>query len=191
MLLRGARRRRFAGYIVFDSFTRADSAVSLGTSDTGHAWTAHVGTWGVSSNKAYCPTASGVAQNLATVQTNISTATVQAIVSGTWATGQPWLLFRYTDTSNYMLISAQTANTVEIFKNVAGAFTQIGTGAYTWGASQLVSVAYAGTSISVSVDGVVKATANDAANQSATRAGIGGSVSLDNTARFDNFTVSG
>lgn len=36
-----------------DTFTRADSAVSMGTADVGGAWTSGRGTWGIQSNKAY------------------------------------------------------------------------------------------------------------------------------------------
>lgn len=40
--------------VVSDSFTRANSAVSMGTADTGQTWLANDGTWGITSNRAYC-----------------------------------------------------------------------------------------------------------------------------------------
>lgn len=39
-----------------DTFTRVDSAVSLGTADVGGAWTAGRGTWGIQTNQAYMAT---------------------------------------------------------------------------------------------------------------------------------------
>ena len=41
--------------VASDTFTRANSAVTLGSTEVGAlAWTANVGTWGISSNQAYC-----------------------------------------------------------------------------------------------------------------------------------------
>lgn len=179
--------------IALDAFTRADSAVSLGTADIGGAWTANVGTWGISSNKAYCPTPDGVATQVATLSTGVPNATVSATFTGTGigtGTAMPWLIFRFVDTSNYLLVSAQSATTIEIFKKIAGSFTQIGTAAHVWASGQRVMVTFNGSSIVTFVDGVQRATASDSALSTATRHGIGGTTTLDASVRFDDFLVT-
>lgn len=65
---------------VTDDFNRADSAVSLGTSTSGHAWTADLGTWGISSNTAYCPTLSG-GTGRATVNYGARDCTLEVTIS--------------------------------------------------------------------------------------------------------------
>lgn len=179
--------------IVSDEFTRADSAVTLGSAETGQAWTAHVGTAGISSNKAYVPTPNAVSPQLATVPAGNANGIVQAVLSGTGlggGTAQPWLVFRFVDTSNYLLVSAQSPTTIEIFKCDTGSFTQIGTGAYTWGSSQTVVVSFAGPDIQVAVDGVGRASASNVFSLTATRHGLGGCANLDSTVRYDSFRVA-
>lgn len=45
--------------LLSDTFNRADSALTLGNAETGQAWTAEVGTWGVSSGQAYSASDAG------------------------------------------------------------------------------------------------------------------------------------
>lgn len=45
---------------VTDDFNRADSTTTLNTASDGiHTWNAQVGTWGINTNRGYCPTLSG------------------------------------------------------------------------------------------------------------------------------------
>lgn len=189
----GRRHRGGLSVIAADTFTRANSAVTLGSAETGGAWTAHVGTWGISTNKAYCPTPDGVATQVATLAAGVPNATVTCTFTGTGigtGTAMPWLVFRFVDTSNYLLVAAQTATTIEIFKKVANVFTQIGTAAHVWASGQRVSVTFNGSAISTTVDGVPRATASDAALSTATRHGIGGTTTLDASVRFDDFLIT-
>src|SRR5436853_7315699 len=76
------RRRRSGGgvqTIVSDTFTRADNAASLGVADTGQAWTSLGGTWGISGNQAYCPTAA--LNPLAVVDSGKADCSVQATLT--------------------------------------------------------------------------------------------------------------
>ena len=104
-----------------DTFTRADSTTTLGTAETGGAWTAHVGTWGISSNQAYCPTSAGL--NIATVDTGYSDGFVTVTVTGVSAAGQR-LVFRLSDSSNYWDLQAVTGSCL-LQKYVAGSLTNV------------------------------------------------------------------
>lgn len=68
------------GEIVRDRFNRADSAVALGSAETGQAWTANTGTWGISSNRAY--SASDAEGDLATLDSGLVDGKFESIVNG-------------------------------------------------------------------------------------------------------------
>lgn len=175
-----------AATIASDSFTRADSAVALGTSDSGHLWTAHTGTWGISGNKGYLVTDSG-SNNLATLDSTKADCTVAVTLSGTFNGGA--LTFRFVDTSNFFIAYAD-GNNVTVYQNVATSFTLIGTTAYIWSAGDVLSVTLSGQNIDAKVNGVSKVTGTSAAHTSATRHGLFTSPSPDPSARWDNFLVT-
>lgn len=66
---------------VHDGFNRADSASVLGTADSGQPWVAHVGTWGVTGNGAYCSN-HGAGAARASIDAAMGNAYGQADMSG-------------------------------------------------------------------------------------------------------------
>jgi len=89
--------------MVSDTFTRANDSSHLGSADTGQAWTAQLGTWGIASNTAYCSdgystgnggsaTVDGGA-GVREVQVEISTKPQNSCYIG--------LVMRYSDSNNY------------------------------------------------------------------------------------------
>lgn len=188
---RGAATAAGTTVVATDTVTRADSAASAGDTETGgFTWNARLGTWGVSSNKLYCPTPDGGGIQLLTIPAGISDGSVEAVFSGgTLGTDKPWLVFRLSDTSNYLLCSAQSTTTIEIYKVVAGAFTQLATGAYSWVGGEKVRVAFSGATLTAYVDDVQKASGSDAFNSSATNVGLGAGTNSP-TLRYDNINVT-
>lgn len=117
---------------VTDTYDRADSATTLGSAQTGQAWTASRGTWGITGNAAYSVT--GVDDDLATIETtntnHRATATIP-VPAGVGA-ASPGLIARFVDTNNHYLatlafLSGGTAPLVKLFKKVGGGYTQLGT----------------------------------------------------------------
>lgn len=96
-------RRR---YLLRDTFSRADSALTLGTPDLGPSPTVLSGTWGISSGRAY--NASDLDGNLVVWDLATPNGTFEATVRGTLASGTDFrladLVVRVLDTSNYIRI---------------------------------------------------------------------------------------
>lgn len=169
--------------IVTDSFTRADSAVSLGTSDSGHAWTAHGATWGVASGRGYQAVADGT-YHAASVNASVADGKVQATLAASAIGG---ICARLSDDSNFLHLEFGGANDFTLYKRVAGVFTSLGTFTATPAAGDVIALECRGTSLTAYLNGVARITATDAFNSSATRWGL----STQNiTIRYDDFTVT-
>jgi hypothetical protein len=163
--------------VVADTFTRADSATSLGTADTGGAWTALSGTWGISSNQAYKPAGTtGIAyidSGKADCKIQVDHSTVSGVNGG--------LAFRIVDASNYWLASGN-----QLWKVQSGSFIAQGGTYLSFTNGQTMQVVLNGSLITVLKNGVAVATAVDSFQSTATKHGL----RTDNTtARFDNFLV--
>jgi hypothetical protein len=94
--------------IVSDTYTRADSALTLGNAETGQAYTAVAGTWGVSSGKAY--SASDTNVDVAVIESGLADCTVSVVMNGDVNTGAnnfsiPQLLLRYADANNFLILN--------------------------------------------------------------------------------------
>lgn len=182
--------RSGSGIIVSDTFTRADSAASLGTSDSGHAWTAHRGTWGIQTNRGYLATSSG-SNDCASVNASVANATVSCVVVAIGAGGSSdWrLVANVTDADNYFVLVAGVGSNYTLYRVQAGGFTSIGTVAVVPAANDIASIQRQGSTITARVNGTSSGAITDTFNQSATRFGLasGGSVSA---ARYDSFLVT-
>lgn len=175
------------GYTSIDTFDRADSTNSLGsTSAGGFAWTVQATTsasFGISSNQAYASAVSG--EGIATINDGLANfssleATITAKVNG--STG---VAFRYVDSANFWLVYVNSSGNWQLLKKVGGGFSTLSTGpAAAVGDSLLISAS--GSTVNVKVNGVQQMTATDAFQSTATKKGLwvgaGGTAS-----RFDNF----
>jgi hypothetical protein len=177
--------------VVSDTFTRADSATSLGTADTGQAWTL-VGTniFGISSGQVYSPNATE--NERAFVDAGVSDCTVEVKIAALAAGGScglflrsaadgatgfnlsPVALFRYTAPSTNTLLASWTAL-------VAG---------------DTMRVKMSGSTLTVYRDSgstgtfVQVAQVTDATNQTATRHGLRSTSNSGLANRMDNFKVT-
>jgi len=180
-----------APLIVSDTFTRADTTAGLGTADTGQTWTAGVGTWGISSNTAYCVSAADGDRTI--IETGVTDQKVTATLTGTTVSGAGpsfSLLARCTDANNgYLLSVSNNLSQAKIFKMVAGAYTQLGgivTVSLVDGDTLTLSVK--GSTLTAYKNGTSYATATDTTFTAGTKAGLRtGATSTG--ARYDNFKV--
>lgn len=165
-----------ANLAIYDGFNRADSSTTLGSADSGAAWVPQLGTWGISSNQAYCPSGSS-AQGIATQ--NIGTANYQADVDiATLGDHNSGIVVRASDANNAILCLGDT-----IYSMIAGAFASLATYS-AFGNGDHMTVVCQGSSIVVKKNGVQVASITSTFNQTATLAGLRAQTA---TARFDNF----
>ena len=170
---------------VTDSFNRADNASSLGTADTGQTWTALASTWGISSNQAYNPGAGANAP--AVLDSGKSDCTIQVTIAT--QAGDSGLSFRATDANNFFEVTFSTTQ-YQVWKIVAGAFTNLASGTITGANGDVLKVVLSGSTIQIFQNGVQLGTnITDAFNQTATKHGLS-QVSGSAGARWDNFSVA-
>jgi hypothetical protein len=181
--------------LVSDSFNRANSTTTLGSTDSYNGGTAKVwtnqdttGTWGINTNRAYVQTD---AQNrmITVVSSGISNGTVEADI--TWATGAyVGLNFRNTDLNNFFDICINSTSLV-LRKYVSGSSTTLGTYNFTAvnGTIYHIAATFNGSTITISLDGVQRITVTDSFNSTATLHGLRSPTSVFN-AYYDNFVVS-
>ena len=206
-IVASSRVRAAVGPLASDSFNRANSTTTLGTADVGGAWTAHSGTWGIDTNRAYLVSTTG--QAIASLSTSSPNVAVSADVtlSATSNRADTGLVFRVVDNNNYLLVvmnkigTTVTTDGIRIFKRASGTFTELAATSTAQGhvngtTYALRVVANAG-SLEVFVDNVSKLTHTlSSGDQSLFGANtshgvrVNASGSADNGgSRFDNFLV--
>ncbi|MDR6883008.1 fibronectin type III domain-containing protein [Bacillus sp. 3255] len=113
--------------VIADTFDRADSATSLGTSSSGHTWTSgNVNGLGIISNAAYSSFAAGTLLNW--IDSAYASGLELSVDVAADVATQYGIVFRYTDPSNYLeLVRKGTAgtHTIQLIKHVANIQTVI------------------------------------------------------------------
>lgn len=157
--------------LVYDSFNRADNATTLGNADTGQAWTALAGTFGISGNQAYV--ASHVGADRAVLNANAFdyALTVQFSI----AAALQRLIFRNSDINNEWFVEGG-ASAYTLVKRVAGTTTTQGTYNVGVQSNDQLLVVCRGSVITLYVNGISAITVTDSFNASATNVGIGKST---------------
>jgi parallel beta-helix repeat protein len=164
-----------------DTFTRANSSTSLGTSSSGDAWTATTGTLGINTNLAYAP---GAGTNIAHLDgdANGSVSVFMPTV------GNAGIVFRLLDSTNYWYYRRHTDGNARLGKVVAGVDTPM--------TADVTQAVAAGNELRVVFqDATIKAyvgatlTHTDVDTAHATRTGVGIHI-LDTTARLDDFAYT-
>lgn len=175
-----AVRRAVAG--ITDTFNRANST-TLGSAETGQAWSYYGGVWGVSSNRAYQSTPA--ADSFAVV--DLGKAAQDITVDYVVAVGGMCVVARIVDRgNNYLADGSGNGGTapLAILRKSGGGYTVLGNGPNTSGASTIRFVA-SGTSLTMYQNGVQVIAVTDSAHQTATLVGIRSDA--DTAGRFDNF----
>lgn len=158
-----------------DTFDRADSTTTPGSTNGGLArtWTEDSGTWGIISNTAYI-TAS--ADSVMTFNFTAGLEWMEVSVP-TWTSGTANLVFRFTDTSNYLRFGGTVATAAILEQVVAGVATTIATadddqGQFTLAAGDTLAVRCNGSVIECFVNGRMALCVSDTTQESATRVGL-------------------
>jgi hypothetical protein len=192
--MRTATRMRFAESRVagvLDDFNRANTTNGIGTSSSGAVWSAILGSWGISSNQAYCSTAD-TADHVALIESGKADLTVSAdiLMNNT----NPGLIFRGQDGTNYMMaLVLGSTGQLQFYKRVAGTYTSLGLSAsalFTSGTTHNLSVTASGSSLVMKLDGTTRLSITDSTFATQTKVGFrnaNGSSSI--TARWDNLMV--
>lgn len=172
---------------ITDSFDRAPSSSSLGNTDTGQAWVAVLGTWGISGNLAYVATPDAGGTDLAYVEASENDVAVQ--VTFTTVDQGHRLIGRYVDASNYLFVSAEGGGAAyALYKRVAGVNISLGSYAVSIANGDVLKLNMNGNDLTVYLNGTSRITANNAFNNTATKHGIG--VTSFTTHRWNDFSIA-
>jgi hypothetical protein len=167
---------------ITDTFNRADSTTTLGTTETGSkTWTATNGTWGVATKQAY--NAGGTGNGLATIDAATADHTVTAVVRA--ADNGSAVVGRLTDTSNFVYILYTTGGGVQVHRVVAGTDSTIASPATGWTAGDSLELQFIGSTGYYKRNGVVLGTFSD--STAGTKCGLRAD---SNVARFDEIAVT-
>ncbi len=177
-----------SGARVVDGFNRPDSG-TLGTTDTGQAWTVWAGSWGVSGAKA-APAAGGY--SLAVVDSGGSTGSVSAVLA------QPspefWLVLRASDGANYWRFGRWQSGPYQlqqVANNGLGNPTLSVTATVTPAPGDVIVCNLRSPGLGCSVNGTAVVATTDTFNASASRVGFAvWDPSASMTTRFDDLTVA-
>lgn len=188
------------GLPVTDTFTRADSALSLGVADTGHTWTTRAGTMGISSNQAYAPalgTTNLLQAAFATVDTGASDVTIELTMpTARSAISFDGILFRYVDNDNFWLARYSWQNVRVQLDLMSGASFLAAVNTAGISPPQAhdgmdMAVVLSGTSIELFIDGVSYIATTSSTFQTATTHGIVIGNNVDTTvSRLDDLSIT-
>jgi RHS repeat-associated protein len=177
--------------VINDTFTAAD-----GTPLTSLGWTAAVGSFQVQNNQAV--PLSGASNDQAVRDAGAADVILSCDVTptGTWPDERdPDLLVRWSDATHYWLLHLTAGvGVIQLYENAGSGLTlRVNQGyAFTSGNSYHVTVAAIGTTISVSINGVLQFSYSGAAsNRNATGVGLWLGISGSTTpCSWDNFQVT-
>lgn len=184
-------------WLLRDTFSRADSAVTLGNAEAGGAWTVgnlgdtSLPVWGISGNQARIVTVSGTDTH-AWADAGKADCTIEAdvTIASEASSGSTGIVFRRASTGNYWIARLNNAaNTISLLLASGGVRSFPASTALTLADGQVVRlrVELRGAVIRVYADGVRMITHNDATHQTGTKHGL---YSFTTTDRFDNFAVT-
>lgn len=174
-----------------DAFDRTGvigSTDGNGTADP-LAWAASVGdafvTFDVGQHN-YANAQGPATLQLATVDPGVADC---AISLGYIVNGLAGIVFRYTDASNYLFVTNETAGSIRLYKRVAGVNTQLGVSTgYSTNTDVALKVICDGTSVKVYRYGVLIISVTESHNSTATRCGMYADTAAW-TKQFDNWLV--
>ena len=179
---------RFGYRYPFDEFTDSDD-VTLANhipSSPEVPWTEESGTWLIDTNKVKETAGAGIAVM------DFGEANAHIEVDYTFGGGpssEDIIIFRFTDTSNFLYIRITPGtSTLEVRKVDGGADSQVATATQAWASSatKTVKVILHGEEIYVLIDLSLKISTSDTHNETATKHGMGG-PNTDSTSRWDTF----
>lgn len=118
-ILAAAAIGNIRGILAADTFARADSAVSLGTTTDGKTWTTDTGTIGILTNRAYVP---ATTNSRAYIDVGVANYVVSMALAG--VTGSAWMVLRYQNASNYVRVGTSGAGDLLRYQEIVGGAVQ-------------------------------------------------------------------
>jgi hypothetical protein len=182
-----------------DSFTRADSVTTLGSTDGGAqpatAWsilTAASGVWGITSNRAKAQSGGLAIANLETSHADLTLEGTLGALNPTSANRICSIAFRVQDLTNFWQAGTNNNGTAAycLVKKVGGTNTTVATTTTTPVVGDVVKVVLSGSTITLFVNGAQVAQVTDTALQTATKHGMAGLFTTDPTSSWSAFKVS-
>jgi hypothetical protein len=178
----------FAGVSISDTYTRGDNAASLGATETGQLYSLpNGGTFGISGNQAYNPSAQ--ADKMAVVQSGAADCTVGITIAVLGAASGAGIYFRVVDANNWWRFVFDGSN-YTLRKVVAGAGADTDVVGGTLAGSDMLYAVLQGSTITVKKNTTTIFTRVDAALNTATMHGFGTGGVGSAATRFDNLTIS-
>lgn len=178
--------------LVSDSFNRADSTTTLGTTDSYNGGSPYTwglyngGVWGIKTNQAYNSTSH--ADNTAYVDVGQSDNITIALTLNNANIYTYGIAFRIQDANN-MFRAYATGGALKIDRKTAGTWTNIMNfgGTYTFPMS--ASITLSGSTITFNIGGTAKSSVTDTSFQTATAHGM--YINNSTSVYLDNFEIDG
>lgn len=134
--------------VIGDTFSRADSSTSLGSAETGQAWTVLRGTWGVLSARARVATVASGGDQLALVDSGVSNVRVGARIYLSGLTSNTGIVARSDGTTSNLLYAwVGNGNSVRVGQVVAGSFTALANVPATWAEGDRLEMVVTGNTV--------------------------------------------
>lgn len=145
--------------IVFDSFNRANNASSLGNTETGQAWSSiNAGVWGISDNKAYVSSGTGVA--CIAVSNSINSNAIISVDTVYKSSTLSGIIFRCdgSDANRLLFKISESSNEVQLIKKVDGVAVTVAVTPFTKVIDQIynLKVVQNGNSVKCYIDDIEK-----------------------------------
>lgn len=166
--------------LVSDNFNKSDSTSAVGAPQVGPSPTVQGGTWGISSNRAYC---SALASGDGVIAWDAGSAdvTVQATLV-TVTDVNTGIVVRSANATNFII-----ATGTQLFTRAGGTWTAIGSAYTAFADGDVMKVVTSGTSIKVFKNGTQVGSATSSYLQTTTTHGLRVSAT---TPRFDDLTIT-
>lgn len=165
---------------VSDTFTRADNASTAGNTETGQAWSAASGTWGISNNQIY--NIEGVGERWVSVESRVLDCTIEAKIN---VLGDAGIWFRSNGSVGTGWFFNHSGIGWELYK--VGSGLQ-GAGADTPAPGDVMKVVLNKNNIKCYANDVLMVEVNDSAFNGNYYHGF--RINNSNNVRFDNFLIT-
>jgi hypothetical protein len=173
---------------VSDSFDRADSALGLGTADTGETWVPYDGVDGISSNRAYRASGGAGGKNGATLDCGAADGTVSIEIAV--APNAALVLYGRRSGEDNGIAVEITPTALNLYELVGGSFGLLDQAlGLTIGAADVIGLGMSDDSLVVTENGTTRVSATSTHNQTVEHHGIGFNFS-ETAGRLDNFAFS-
>lgn len=173
---------------VADAFSRPDSTTSLGTADTGQAWTPVAGTWGITNGQGYPVTSTAEAH---AVLTGITSGDFDLTFQMNTYGSENDVIYRYADQNNQSMVRLDSATQIRLWQRAGGAWVNFLNLANlpALATPPQIRLIGKGRNLYLYRNGVLVATVEDVHAGNTARAGFGLRSPTNTAARYDYLVI--